>query len=62
MAGGRMAGLSPEFYPVNLGMKCQSARGGSTPQRIQIGAPGGFHNSVHALELTVPHKTVAELL
>jgi hypothetical protein len=62
MAGGRMAGLSPGFYPVNLGMKCQSARGGIAPQRIQKWRPGGFRSSVHALELTVPHKTVAELL
>jgi hypothetical protein len=26
-AGGRMAGLSLDFYPVNLAMKCQSVRG-----------------------------------
>jgi len=30
------------------------------PRRIQIDPGAGFHSSVHALELTVPHKTVAE--
>jgi hypothetical protein len=30
------------------------------PRRIQIDPGEGFHSSVHALELTVPHKTVAE--
>jgi hypothetical protein len=30
------------------------------PQRIQNGALGGFGSSLHALELTVAHKTVAE--
>jgi hypothetical protein len=30
------------------------------PRRIQIDPHEGFHSSVHALELTVPHKTVAE--
>ena len=30
------------------------------PRRIQIDPTGGFHSSVYALELTVPHKTVAE--
>jgi hypothetical protein len=30
------------------------------PRRIQIDPREGFHSSVHALELTVPHKTVAE--
>jgi hypothetical protein len=29
-------------------------------RRIQIDPGEGFHSSVHALELTVPHKTVAE--
>jgi len=31
-----------------------------TPRRIQNSALGGFQSSLHALELTVPHKTVAE--
>ena len=30
------------------------------PRRIQIEPHEGFHSSLHALELTVPHKTVAE--
>jgi len=30
------------------------------PRRIQNNPHEGFHSSVHALELTVPHKTVAE--
>jgi hypothetical protein len=30
------------------------------PRRIQIDPDEGFHSSTHALELTVPHKTVAE--
>src|ERR1700694_1449429 len=30
------------------------------PRRIQNSASGGFQSSLHALELTVPHKTVAE--
>jgi hypothetical protein len=30
------------------------------PRRIQNDPPEGFDSSVHALELTVPHKTVAE--
>jgi hypothetical protein len=30
------------------------------PRRIQIDPHGGFRSSVYALELTVPHKTVAE--
>jgi hypothetical protein len=30
------------------------------PRRIQIDPDEGFHSSVYALELTVPHKTVAE--
>jgi hypothetical protein len=29
-------------------------------RRIQNDPREGFHSSVHALELTVPHKTVAE--
>jgi hypothetical protein len=32
-----------------------------SPQRIQNGVAGGFESSVHALELTVSHKTVAEV-
>jgi hypothetical protein len=31
------------------------------PRRIQNVALGSFLSSVYALELTVPHKTVAEL-
>jgi hypothetical protein len=31
-----------------------------TPRRIQNGVSGSFQSSLHALELTVPHKTVAE--
>jgi len=30
------------------------------PRRIQIDPGEGFHSNVDALELTVPHKTVAE--
>jgi hypothetical protein len=59
MAGGRMAAVSPG-YPVNLVMKCQSARGGITPRRTQNDALGSFLSNAYALELTVPHKTVAE--
>jgi hypothetical protein len=30
------------------------------PRRTQIAAPDGFMSNTYALELTVPHKTVAE--
>jgi hypothetical protein len=41
-------------------MKCQSARGEITPRRTQNDALGSFLSNAYALELTVPHKTVAE--
>jgi hypothetical protein len=51
------ASLSP--HPVNGVEACQSARGKITPRRIQNDALGSFLSSPYALELTVPHKTVA---
>jgi hypothetical protein len=35
--------------------------GGFAPRRIQNGVLGQLLSSTYALELTVPHKTVAEL-
>jgi hypothetical protein len=37
------------------------SEGKISPRRIQIEPLGNFLSSAYALELTVPHKTVAEL-
>jgi hypothetical protein len=60
MAGGRMAGLS--LPPILLTSSGHVNRSGAeiTPRRIQNRALGRFLSSPYALELTVPHKTVAE--
>jgi hypothetical protein len=50
---------SLSLHPVNGVEACQSAKGKITPRRIQIHALGSFLSSPYALELTVPHKTVA---
>jgi hypothetical protein len=55
--GGPLSGLYPvkSRYQVSIGQRVEIAL-----QRTLNGVLGGFLSSVHALELTVPHKKVAE--
>jgi hypothetical protein len=55
-----MAGLSLNSYPVNLIEACQSPVPEIVPRRTQNSGLGSFLSNAYALELTVPHKTVAE--
>jgi hypothetical protein len=56
-----MAGLSLGSILLTSAPSVNRPVGKITPRRIQNNTVGTFHSSVHALELTVPHKTVAEL-
>ena len=60
MAGGRMAGLSLDLILLTSLRHVNRPEGEILPRRIQNDVVGRFRSSVHALELTVPHKTVAE--
>lgn len=60
MAGGRMAGLSLRRILLTSSKHVNRSGAEITPRRIQNRALGGFLSSAYALELTVPHKTVAE--
>jgi hypothetical protein len=59
--GGRPDG-GPVSHPILLTSltHVNGPRARIPPRRIQNSALGGLPSSVHALELTVPHKTVAE--
>jgi hypothetical protein len=59
--GGRPDG-GPVSHPILLTSltHVNGRRARIPPRRIQNSALGGLPSSVHALELTVPHKTVAE--
>src|SRR5665647_1405312 len=52
------ASFSP--HPVNVVEACQPAGAEISPRRIQNDVVGVSPSTVYALELTVPHKTVAE--
>jgi len=60
MAGGRMAGLSLTPILLTSLRHVNRPEAEITPRRIQNSALGSFLSTAYALELTVPHKTVAE--
>ena len=60
MTGGRVAGLSLPYILLTSLRHVNWPEGKISPRRIQIEPLGNFLSSAYALELTVPHKTVAE--